>query len=84
MCHRYKGVALNVDGERAAITPTTHDPATDPWCQGPFDMLAYRTWTGGPISGRIFQLDWTIEGDDQWAQLQFLEIDYEGILCQKI
>ena len=38
-------------------------------------MLQY--WSGSKVAGTEFKLDWTKDGDDQWAQVKFIEIDYE-------
>ena len=69
--HRYKKVALIVDNSPnvAALTPDSGS-----WVTGPFDMLDYKT--GEPLTGKEFRLDWTKKGDDQWAQVKFIEIDY--------
>ena len=69
--HRYKKVALIVDDSptAAALTPDSPD-----WVTGPFDMLNYKT--GEPLTGKEFKLDWTTNGDDQYAQVEFLEIDF--------
>ena len=32
--------------------------------------------TGASLTGREFKLQWTIDGDDQFAQVKFIEIDY--------
>ena len=53
----------------AALTPDSPN-----WVKGPFDMLDYKT--GSSLTGTEFKLDWTKRGDDQWAQVSFIEIDY--------
>ena len=60
-----------VDGSstHAALTPDTSD-----WVTGPFDMIEYKT--GASLTGREFKLDWAKDGDGQYAQVQFIEIDY--------
>ena len=67
--HRYKKVALIVDGVKKSLTPDKHD-----WLSGPFDMLG--PYAGSNLEGREFKLDWTKDGDDQFAQVKFIEIDY--------
>ena len=37
-------------------------------------MLDYKT--GESLTGSEFKLDWTKDGDDQFAQVKFIEIDY--------
>ena len=37
-------------------------------------MLNYKT--GEPLTGKEFKLDWTKNGDDQYSQVKFIEIDY--------
>ena len=67
--YRYKKVALLVDGVQKALTPDRND-----WVTGPFNMLTYGSES--TVTGREFKLDWTKEGDDQFAQVKFIEIDY--------
>ena len=69
--HRYKKVALIVDGVEKSLTPDKHD-----WLSGPFNMLS--PYAGSTLEGREFKLDWTKDGDDQFAQVKFIEIDYAG------
>ena len=52
----------------AALTPDSD------WVTGPFDMLDYKT--GESLTGKEFRLDWTKNGDDQYSQVKFIEIDY--------
>ena len=66
---RYKKVALLVDGVQKALTPDRND-----WVTGPFNMLVYGSES--TVAGREFKLDWTKDGDDQFAQVKFIEIDY--------
>ena len=69
--HRYAGVGLRVDGspKAAARTPNPYNPGFTP-----FDMLQFKT--GEPLTGRKFKLDWTIPNKDQYAQIQFLDIQF--------
>ena len=69
--HRYKKVALVVDGEQKALSPDTGN-----WVKGAFNMLDHGSES--PLTGSEFKLDWTKDGDDQFAQVKFIEIDYEG------
>ena len=75
--HRYVGVAIFVDGSEkaAAMTPGTFNPQKET-----FDMLQFKT--GECLTGRDFKLDWTISGQDQYAQVEFLEIDYHYPECE--
>ena len=75
--HRYCGVAIFVDSskEAAAKTPNPFNPN-----KRPFEMLQFKT--GECLTGRDFKLDWTINGHDQFAQVQFLEIDYHYPECE--
>ena len=41
---------------------------------GPFNMLDHGSEP--TLTGSEFKLDWTKDGDDQWAQVKFIEIDY--------
>lgn len=66
---RYKKVALIVDGSQKALTPDTSD-----WVSGPFNMLDHSAES--TLTGKEFKLDWTKDGDSQYAQLKFIEIDY--------
>ena len=66
---RYKKVALIVDGVTRALTPDTSD-----WVTGPFNMLDHGSESN--LVGKEFKLDWTKDGDDQFAQVEFIEIDY--------
>ena len=67
--YRYKKVALLVDGVQKALTPDKSD-----WVTGPFNMLEYGSEP--TVAGTEFKLDWTKDGDDQWAQVKFIKIDY--------
>ena len=75
--HRYAGVAIFVDGSKkaAAKTPDPFNPKFKP-----FDMIQFKT--GESLTGRDFKLDWTINGQDQYAQVEFLEIDYHYPECE--
>ena len=67
--HRYKKVALLVDGVQKALTPDSD------WVTGPFNMLDHGSESD--VAGTEFKLDWTKDGDNQFAQVKFIEIDYE-------
>ena len=70
---RYREVALIVDGVTRAVTP---DSTT--WVSGNFDMLDFGL--SSTLTGKNFKLDWTHDGDDQYAQVSLLTIDYEFCL----
>ena len=60
----------------AALTPDSGN-----WLKGPFDMLDYKNGDTS-LTGKEFKLDWTKDGDDQFAQVHFIEIDYiSGKTC---
>ena len=44
-------------------------------------MLQFKT--GESLTGRKFKLDWTIPNKDQYAQIQFLEIQFTRSQGQK-
>ena len=72
---RYREVALVVDGVRKAITPDSTD-----WATGKFDMLEHGL--SSTLIGKEFELDWTHDGDDQYAAVSFITIRYES--CDSI
>ena len=71
---RYAGVAILVDGSEipAALTP---NPNTE---DSKFDMLSYAT--GQSLTGTEFKLDWSNSPDGHYAQVEWLEIEYQKVL----
>ena len=61
---------VNDSPTAAALTPDSSE-----WVTGPFDMLEFYAGDTS-LTGNEFKLDWTKNGDDQFAQIKFIEIDY--------
>ena len=71
---RYAGVAILVDGSEtpAALTP---DPNTE---ESKFNMISYAT--GQSLTGTEFKLDWSNSPDGHYAQVEWIEIEYQKVL----
>ena len=71
---RYAGVEILVDGSQtpAARTPNPNTENVE------FDMLSYAT--GESLTGTEFKLDWSNAPDGHYAQVEWLEIEYQRIL----
>ena len=71
---RYAGLALLIDGSKkpAALTPDSNYQKTK------FDMIAHST--GESLSGKVFKLDWFSSPDGHYAQVEWIEIEYQQVL----
>ena len=67
------GLFLDDSSAATAMTPDLYNPG-----HAPFDMLKFKT--GESLTGKEFKLDWTVakdsSGEQQFAQVSFLEIKY--------